>query len=252
MLKTKRLDMIEDYILERGSVSLDELVEKFKVSKNTIRRDVNDLIELGEFKKVYGGVAVDKTTSTVPYVDRKVRNQREKQEIAKTAAQFVQDGDIIFIDSGTTTIEMVDYIKDKELTVVTNNVDFIIKALPYENINIFSTGGMLERKTNSFTSAENDELITSYNITKAFLASTGVTIKNGVTNSLPLESGLKRAVVQESAESFLLVDSSKFGKVALTTYCQLEEINYVVSDNVPDEYDQYAKEHGIKILLTKK
>ncbi|MED4475092.1 DeoR/GlpR family DNA-binding transcription regulator [Oceanobacillus caeni] len=252
MLKTKRLDLIEEYIVERGSVSLDELVEKFKVSKNTIRRDVNDLIEGGNFKKVYGGVSVDKSASTVPYVDRQIRNHKQKQSIAKAAAEFVQDGDIIFIDSGTTTVEMVEFVKEKELTVITNNVDFIIKALPYNNLSVFSTGGMLERKTNSFTSAENDELITSYNITKAFIASTGITIKNGVTNSLPLESGLKSTVVRESAENFLLVDSSKFDKAALTTYCQLNEINYLISDSIPEKYVRYAKENNMEVVITEK
>jgi len=252
VLKTKRLDLIEEYIVERGSVSLDELVEKFNVSKNTIRRDVNDLVEGGEFKKVYGGVSVNKSTYSVPNVDRQIRNHRQKQQIAKVASEFVQNGDIIFIDSGSTTVEMVEFIKNKELTIITNNVDFIIKALPYNNLSIFSTGGMLERTKNSFTRAENNELITSYNITKAFLASTGVTIKNGVTNSLPLESGLKSTVVQESAENFLLVDSSKFDKVALTTYCQLNEINHLISDSIPDKYIRYAKENNIEVVVTEK
>lgn len=251
VLKTKRLDKIQEYINERGTVSLDELVEKFNVSKNTIRRDVQDLIEVGDFKKVYGGVAVDKPSSTVPFLDRQIRNFKEKQKIGQAAAEFVEDGDIIFIDSGTTTVEMVEFIKDKELTIITNNVDFIVKALPYDNLNIFSTGGMLERKTNSFTSADNDEIIHSYNIRKAFLASTGLSIKSGVTNSLPLESGLKRSVVQRSAESFLLVDQSKFGKVALTTYCNLDDIDYLVTDAIPDKYQEYANDNEIKVVLTK-
>lgn len=252
VLKTKRLDKIGEYINERGTVSLDELVEKFNVSKNTIRRDVQDLIEEGNFKKVYGGVAVDKSSSisTVPFHDRQIRNFKEKQKIGKSAAAFVEDGDIIFIDSGTTTVEMVDFIIDKELTIITNNVDFIVKALPYDNLNIFSTGGMLERKTNSFTSADNDEIIHAYNISKAFLASTGLSIKNGVTNSLPLESGLKRSVVQRSAEVYLLVDHSKFGKAALTTYCSLDEIDYLVTDGIPDKYEEYANKNQIKVVLT--
>ncbi|WP_138418067.1 DeoR/GlpR family DNA-binding transcription regulator [Aquibacillus sediminis] len=252
MLKTKRLEMIQDYINERGTVSLDDLVNQFGVSKNTIRRDVQDLIDGGDFKKVYGGVAVDKPNSTIPYGDRKIRNYEVKKQIGQAAANFVEDGDIIFIDSGTTTVEMVEFIKDKELTIITNNIDFVIKALPYENLNVFSTGGMVERKTNSFTSADNDEMITSYNITKAFLASTGISIKNGVTNSLPLESGLKRSVVERSAENFLLVDHSKFNKAALTTYCDIKQIDYIVTNEIPNEYINYSNKNKIKVVVTEK
>lgn len=249
LLKTKRLDKIQKYINDRGSVSLDELVERFNVSKNTIRRDVQNLIEDGPFKKVYGGVVVDKSITTVPFGDRQIHNCKQKQLIAKGAAEYVEDGDIIFIDSGTTTVEMFEFIKDKELIIITNNIDFIVKALRHENLNIFSTGGAVDRRTNSFTSADNDEIIKSYNIRKAFLASTGLTIKNGVTNSLPLESGLKRSVVKRSAETFLLVDHSKFGKSALTTYCDLDEIDYIVTDAIPDEYREYAKDHNTTVIL---
>jgi DeoR family myo-inositol catabolism operon transcriptional repressor len=252
LLKAKRLDKIQNYINERGTVSLDELVKKFNVSKNTIRRDVQEITEEGEFKKVYGGVAVDKSNVTVPFRDRQIHNFKEKKQIGKAAAEFVENGDIIFIDSGTTTVEMVDFLTNKDLTIVTNNVDFIVKALPYENLKIISTGGMLERSTNSFTSADNDEIINSYNIMKAFLASTGLSIKNGVTNSLPLESGLKHSVVKQSAETFLLVDHSKFDKAALTTYCNLDEINYIVTDSIPDKYQEYANENQIEIILSEK
>ncbi|AXI10500.1 DeoR/GlpR transcriptional regulator [Oceanobacillus zhaokaii] len=250
MLKTKRLDLIQEYIIENGSVSLDELVEKFEVSKNTIRNDVQTLVETGDFKKIYGGVTVDIPSVTVPFRERQIRNQSEKLLISKMAAEYVEDGDIIFIDSGTTTVGMVDYIKDKELTIITNNIDFIVRALPYEKLNIYSTGGMVERKTNSLTSAENDEIIASYNINKAFLASTGLSIKNGVTNSLPIESGMKRKVVKRSAEVFLLVDESKFDKASLTTYCNLDEIDYLVTNKIPEEYSQYAEQNNIRVVLS--
>ncbi|MFD1362439.1 DeoR/GlpR family DNA-binding transcription regulator [Lentibacillus salinarum] len=248
MLKIKRLDKIKAYINEHGSASLDELVKEFGVSKNTIRRDVQTLIEGGAFKKVYGGVEVNKPNTTVPFDDRKVHNIESKQKIGKAAAEFVENGDIIFIDSGTTTVEMVDYIKDKELTIITNNIAFIFRAFPYNNLSIFSTGGMMERRTNSFTSADNDEIITTYNIKKAFLATTGLTIKNGVTNSLPLESSLKKSVVERSTETFLLADYSKFGKSSLTTYSELNEIDFLVTDNMPEAFYTYTQENGINVV----
>ncbi|HZH62173.1 MAG TPA: DeoR/GlpR family DNA-binding transcription regulator, partial [Metabacillus sp.] len=175
MLKTKRLDQIKEYVFKHKNVSLDELVDVFNVSKNTIRRDVKLLVDQGELKKVYGGVSVNHST-LVSFNDRKVRNQNEKQRIAELASQYVVDGDILFIDSGTTTYEMLEFIKEKNITVVTNNVDFIVEAMPYDNLNVYSTGGMLERNTKSFVSYKGIDIFNTYNINKAFMASTGISI----------------------------------------------------------------------------
>ncbi|MFC0469051.1 DeoR/GlpR family DNA-binding transcription regulator [Halalkalibacter kiskunsagensis] len=249
MLKTKRLDEIKEYVSKHETVSLDELVEVFGVSKNTIRRDIKVLVEQGDFKKVYGGVAVNHST-LVSFNDRKVRNQGEKRIIAKLASEYVEDDDIIFVDSGTTTFEMLEFIKGKKITVVTNNVDFIVEAMPYDNVNIFSTGGMIERKTKSFISYKGLDLFKTYNINKAFMASTGISITNGVTNSSPLESEIKSSAVKKCPEVFLLVDHQKFDKYALTTYCDLEEIHYLVTDKLPnDEYQEFVKKNNIKLIF---
>lgn len=249
MIKTRRVNQIQDYINKRETVSMRELVAKFNVSKNTIRRDVQELVDGGEFDKVYGGVSVNHST-TVPFSDRQIRSNYQKEGIAKIAAGYVEDGDIIFIDSGTTTLKMLEYIGNKRVTVITNNIDFIMRAIPYENLTIISTGGMLEPKTKSFTGVNNKEVIRTYNINKAFLASTGISIKNGVTNSLPIESEIKAVVVEQSEDIFLLVDHSKFDKYSLTTYCDLAKVDYLVTDELPHEdYIRYAKKHDIKIVI---
>ncbi|MED4053474.1 DeoR/GlpR family DNA-binding transcription regulator [Niallia taxi] len=250
MLKNKRIKEIQDYVFEHETVSLDELVEVFNVSKNTIRRDIQELVEEGELKKVYGGVAINHAT-LVSFNDRQIRNKDEKMLIGKSAAEFVEDGDIIFIDSGTTTLEMLEFLKTKQLSIITNNLDFIIKALPYENLHIITFGGVLERKTKSFASIQSTDVIKSYNINKAFMASTGISISNGVTNSSPLESEIKKHVVERSAEVYLLVDHHKFDKYALMTYCTLHDIDCLITGaEPPKEYQNFTKENNIKLIIT--
>src|SRR5687768_13820474 len=102
MFKTERIEQIQDYVFAHETVSLDELVKVFNVSKNTIRRDVQQLVERGRIIKVYGGVAVNHSTLK-SFNERQTRNLQLKKSIAKAAANFVEDGDIIYIDSGTTT-----------------------------------------------------------------------------------------------------------------------------------------------------
>jgi DeoR family transcriptional regulator, myo-inositol catabolism operon repressor len=249
MIKEKRIKEIKEYVNEHQSASLDELVSVFNVSKNTIRRDVQELVERGEFKKVYGGVSVvhKKLES---FQDRKVRNQEAKVLVAKKASSYVEDGDVIFIDSGTTTIEMFDFLKGKNLTIFTNSIDFIMRALPYENLNVIAIGGILDRKTNSFTNPQNMNLLKDYNIKKAFMASTGISLSNGVTNASPLESELKKAVVNRSADVYLIADHDKFDKYGLMTYCSLNDIDYLVTDKKPnDMYIEYAGKNGIELII---
>jgi DeoR family transcriptional regulator, myo-inositol catabolism operon repressor len=250
MIKVKRIKKIHDYVIEHQSASLDELVTVFDVSKNTIRRDVQELVERGELKKVYGGVsAIHKKLES--FKDRKIRNQEQKVLIAKRASSYVEDGDFIFIDSGTTTIEMFEFIKERDLTIFTNSIDFIVRAIPFENLNVISIGGMLDRKTNSFSNPRNMDLLKDFNIKKAFMASTGVSLSNGVTNASPLESELKRTIVNRSSEVYLLVDHDKFDKYGLMTYCSLDEIHYIVTDKNPnDAYQEHAKNNGVKFVIT--
>lgn len=249
MIKEKRIKEIQEYVMKHESASLDELMTVFDVSKNTIRRDVQELVDRGELKKVYGGVSVIRK-KLESFQDRKVRNQKDKERIAKQAANFVEDGDFIFIDSGTTTIEMFEYLKDKHLTIFTNNIDLISLAIPFENLNVITFGGMLDRKTKSFGYQRNMDILKDYNIKKAFMASTGISLTNGVTNASPMESELKKTVVSRSSEVYLLVDHDKFDKYGLITYCGLDEIDYLVTNLIPSKtYKEYAKENNIQLIV---
>lgn len=249
MIKEKRIKHIEEYIQEHSSVSMDELMSKFNVSKNTIRRDVQVLVENGSFKKVYGGVTV-KHKNLESFQDRKVRNQPAKRIITKKCAAYVEDSDIIFVDSGTTTLELFDYLKEKSLTVVTNNMEFIARSFSYENLNVIVIGGILERKTNSFVNPQVTEVLNAYNINKAFMATTGISLTNGVTNASPIETDLKQTIVRRSQNVFLLADHDKFDKHGLMTYCELKDIDFLITNKEPDKkYEVYAKENQIELIV---
>lgn len=251
MIKEKRLQLIREYVLERQSVSLDELVEAFNVSKNTIRRDAQELVESEEFEKVYGGIKAKESRALEPFQMRKVRNHAEKTAIGMRAADFVEDGDVIFIDSGTTTIEMADALKHKSVTVLTNNIEFVMRVLPYDSVTVMVIGGILDRKINSLGRPQNIDLLKMYNVTKAFMASTGLSLSNGVTNASPLETELKQLIVSRSRSVFLLADHDKIGKYGLTTYCDLTDIDCLITDKpLPQEYEEYAQMHAIDVVYT--
>ncbi len=252
-MKEKRLDSLEQYILDNRSVTIDNICETYHISKNTVRRDLDELIGRGNIVKVYGGVkAADKAPLKTPlssFEERHVANMKEKDYICRLAGNLVSSGDIIYIDTGTTCINMIEYIKNVNCTIITNSLQVATGAVPYSNLNVIMLPGKLNRETLSFVGIEAIENLKVYNIDKAFMASTGVTIENGLTNASSEEYSIKKTVVEGSRLLYLLADYTKFGRTALHTYCSLSAVNSIITEQKPPEkYISYCSEHNISIL----
>lgn len=233
-MRSLRLEEIEAYIRANKTVTLDQLCETFNVSKNTIRRDIDELTAGGEIKKIYGGVTIEQKKELVPFSERNIAFLEEKKAIAKKAAELVEDGDTIFLDSGTTTCQLVEHLAGKTgITLLTHNLQAIIAAIPYPEINVICLSGALNRETLSFTGAGAVQTLNLYNISKAFMATTGVSVAGGATNSSSAEFNIKQAVIRRSRQVNLLADHSKWGVISLMTYAPLEKIDNLISDLTP-------------------
>ena len=253
MLKEERIHQIHELLIERKRISLDELCENFGVSKNTIRRDINELEEQGIIRKVYGGIVLKEAEimSLEPFSAREIRNINEKKKIAAVAAALVNDGEVIYIDSGTTTMHLLPHIAEKNfLTIVTASVYVLELATRYSNLNVIATGGNLQPPIKALVGPSVLECIRNYNFSKIFLASTGITIEHGATNASPLECEVKRELVRKSCAKYLLVDNSKFDVASLMTYSDLTEIDNIITDkNPPEKYLDYFKANAINLIL---
>lgn len=253
-MRVKRIDLIEEFVLNNKTVSLDSLCEKFNVSKNTIRRDIETLVEKGSIKKVYGGVVSNNDSSEytnilTSFEDRKIFNESEKDTICRIASSFINENDIVYVDTGTTCVNIIKYIADKKCTILTNSLQVCISAIPYPNINIITLPGKLKRETLSFVGSDLNEYLKTYNINKAFMTCTGLTIENGMTNASIEEYIIKKNIVSHSKKIFLMADNSKFDKVSLMTYSSLSEIDYLITDKKPSiNYISYCKDNNIEIV----
>lgn len=249
-MKEDRISQLEDYIIEKERASIEDLCSVFNVSKNTMRRDINQLEAQGKIKKVYGGIILTDKKTTEPFESREVKNKAAKLKIAELASTLIEDGDIVYIDSGTTTMHMIPYLSElRNVTIITNNLHVILNSLPYQNLNVISTGGTLFRRTNSFVEAGAVSSLKKYNISKAFLATTGVSIAKGITNSSSLEYDIKRYIVEHCDKKILLADNTKLGKVSLITYYDLKDIQVFISDQRPEqEYVDFFTSNNITLL----
>lgn len=253
-MKASRILDMEQYVSQKGSASMEELCQHFQVSMNTVRRDVVELIRRGAVEKVYGGVCARKNDQALtPYDVRRIKMEDAKIAIGRAAAQLVQDGDVIFIDSGTTTLQMMEFLAPyKELTVITNNLEAIVRALPHENITVISLPGQLRRKTNSFTGMEAVRFLKHYNIRLAFMAATGLSL-HGATNSSSQEYEIKQTAVESSEKAVLLVNKEKFGVTGLMTFAPVTAFHTVVTDDKPsEEYCEWLKNEGVHLHLASK
>ncbi|PAB58242.1 DeoR/GlpR family DNA-binding transcription regulator [Anaeromicrobium sediminis] len=249
-MKLERIKKIQDYLIDHQSASLDTLCTVFNVSKNTIRRDINELEDKGFIKKVYGGIILSQPEKATPYPKRQEQFADEKAQIGLLASSLIEDNDTIFIDSGSTTIHLLpNLIHKKGITIITHSLNIIGESCLYENLNLISTGGILQRDTNSFVGVDSITFLKKINIDKSFMASTGFSIDKGVTNTNYLESEIKRTVVDISNKVVLMANDTKLGCSSFMKYCDLAEIDYYVTNSdVPPEYKNFFKENNVTVL----
>ena len=250
-MKIDRINNIHELLKQVHSISINDLCKTFDVSKNTIRRDIAELEKDGIIRKVYGGIelAEQDGVSPEPFSSRESRNTQAKKLIARIAASLVSDGDVIYVDSGTTTMHMIPFLtKKNHLTIVTASVHVINAASNYRNLNVIATGGSLYMPSKAFVGPSVLRCLREYNLSKIFLAATGISTEHGATNASPLECEIKRSLVQKSCPKYLLVDSSKLDVASLMTYCDLAALDGIIMERQPPEkYISYLSEHHIKL-----
>lgn len=247
----QRQKLMEQYIFEKKEVTMYELVKHFNVSMNTIRSDIRTLEKKKVVEKIYGGVKSTSNTNFTAFDIRRTKNLEQKMKIAHYASRLIEQGDVVFVDSGTTLMYILDEVADNlEFTVITHNYSVISAAINKPKITLISLPGTFERKTRSYFDTTTSEILKKYNISKSFLAATTVSSSGNLCNTSYVESDIKRVGLEIAAKSYLLVDSSKFGKSALMTYGSLKDCDCVITDEgVPDYIEHMSLEYGVELVI---
>ncbi len=248
-MKVSRINSIEEYVIARGTVSIDELCEAFGVSKNTIRRDLGELETRGRIAKVYGGVMSVPPPEPGPAREPRGGSPANKLLIGRLAAEEVADGDVIFIDSGTTALKLLRYlVSKKKVTVISHSLSALSEASKYSNLSIISLGGVYNSVTDSFVGLSTIEAFSSMRVAKAFMGTAGITPEAGMTGSTFLEAELKRAAVRHAEYAFCLADSTKFDREGVATYCQFEDLEALITDSEPPkEYIKICRTKNVRL-----
>lgn len=235
MLTEERYQLILQILNERNAVTVAELSELLRISESTIRRDLNSLAEAGKLNKVFGGATAIRQSSGIHETDvskRVTAMSAEKTAIGRYAATLINEDDFVYIDAGTTTLRLIDFIENKKATYVTNGI-IHGQRLIQKDLNTYIVGGKLKPLTEAVVGVAGMKSIIGFNFTKAFMGTNGIDIEAGFTTPDIDEARIKEAVVQNAYMTFVLADRTKFRKVCAVTFAPLR-VGCVITDACPD------------------
>ena len=238
MLTEERFQRILSLLEQRGSVTVTELMEALDASESTIRRDLNALDAWGSLVKVHGGALAKESgyATRDDEVDlRKQLHRKEKMRIARQAAELIKDGDFIYLDAGTTTECMIEFIENREAVYVTNAVTHA-KLLAEKGCRVYLLGGEFKGTTEAIVGEEAVASIEKYNFTKGFFGTNGVTEKQGFTTPEIKEAMVKRKALEQTKERFVLADASKFNAISAVSFGEFSNAVILTDGGVPDAY----------------
>lgn len=247
MFAEERHSKIIELINQVGKVSVNELVDIFKVSPSTIRNDLNELEGKGLLKRTHGGAIKEAKLAKefLPSLNS-TKMVEEKISIANLANTLIDDGDIIALSSGTTIFELVKTLTNKKnLTIILNNIQMASWLEDNTNFHIVVLGGILRNNYHFLVNPAESELLKLMNIDKAFISVNGVSIDKGITTA-DLDTAMNyKNIINSSLKTYVLSDSSKLDTVSFAKVTDISNINALITDNkirkeLKDDFEKYT------------
>lgn len=238
MLTEERFAAILGALKDKNAITVTELTELVGVSESTIRRDLNALDKQGKLNKVHGGAtAIEQEfiTREASVSVKKQMNVEEKKAIARYAATMISDEDFVFVDAGTTTQWLIEFIEDSKATFVTNGIPQA-QLLMNKKLRTYMIGGLAKPVTEAIVGADAVNNMKKYNFSKCFLGTNGIHLDYGFTTIDVEEAMVKMEALSRSYTGIVLADSSKFGKVTAVTFAGIEKACIITDKIRNDKY----------------
>lgn len=231
---------ISTMVRAQGAVQVVALADRFGVSAQTIRKDLQYLADRGIAARSYGG-AISAEAVKLPQeaaVEAKLGiHTEEKERIGRAAAALVQPGDSVLLDSGTTTVQIARFLPDsEEITVVTNDFNVLGALADKKHLHVVMLGGALRRKNMAFYGAQTETAIESLLVDRLFLGVDGFDLERGITTHHEPEAMLNRKMVRVARQVIAVTDSSKFGRTCLHRIVGVEDIDMLITDPGAPDY----------------
>ena len=252
-MKRDRIDEIAELLDKRGKLSLEQLEEYFpNVSQMTLRRDLFQLEEEGRIIRVRSGAMSVKELQKVSgeaYTKKASTHTDEKIEIAQKAAALIDEGACVFLDGGTTALYLAKELSDISCNVFTNGLAVATELAKKKNLNVNLLGGQLMKDNLTTASSLSSIYFMDTNFELAIISTAAFTIENGFSCSSQAEADLLKLVRQKAKFLYMMLDSSKIGKIKPYTFARLEDVNVLITDtSFPDSLKNEFKKKNIVVI----
>jgi len=253
--RKKRIRNIINLLNQKAELSVKEIAGLMRVSDMTVRRDLDALEQQGAIRRTHGGaMLLDPNTHLgEPYIlgEQTTKNAREKNLIGIKAASLVQPHETIFLDSGSTTPFIAKNLNpDLPITVLCYTFTNALEFYSRKNANLILLGGFFHRDSNVFNSVENRALVRNTRADRAFISTGGLDPELGLTTFFYYEADIKREMIRSARQIVLVTDSTKFGKISVTHFAGLDEIDTIITDhNISEEYRKMFTDRGIELII---
>jgi DeoR/GlpR family transcriptional regulator of sugar metabolism len=252
MMAEERRTQILQIVRAEGRARVNELANRFSSSAVTIRNDLNELHQRGLVLRSHGGAVLpDTILRESPVHERLKTHSEQKRRIGAMAANLVNDGETIILDSGTTTLEIARQIKNKQgLQVITNGVNIAAELLDARDVQTFIVGGTLRGDSASIVGRSTEEMFEQFSADKLFLSGAGCDPDFGVSGANLEETMVNRAMLRIAREIILVADASKFCKRSMVRIAPFSEIDIVISDTgLREEMQEKVRAMGSNLIL---
>lgn len=235
----------------RGEVQVERLAETFNVTPQTIRRDLNQLRELGLLHRVHGGAIVHDGVSNLGYEARRRLSSDEKEAIAECAAQLIPDDTSLFINIGTTTEQVARHLVSRVgLLVITNNINVVNTLRECETIQVMTAGGIVRREDGGIVGDATVDFIAQFKVDFAVVGASAIEEDGTVLDYDPREVRVAQAIIANARSIILVADSTKFERNAPMRITDISSVDYFVTDRMPPPaFAAICRERGVTLVI---
>lgn len=245
----KRRNEIVELLHQSGTQQVQTLSEYFQTSPLTIRRDLAELEKQGIIERIYGGARLKKAPEPLPdFADKQAIHNYEKEQIAQYALSYIQDGDTIFMNSGTTILQLLKLLNHRAINIVTNNI-LAYECCPQLKGDLIYTGGTYTNTTKACHGDFATNVISQIYANLCILGVNGISADSGATTSRLQETIVNGKMIERcTGKTIIVADSSKIGKTFSFTSAQIQDIDILITGSEADPEElKKIKEKGVQI-----
>lgn len=234
MFLEERYSTIINIINKNGRVSVKELAKIFKVSEDCIRKDLRELENRNELKRVYGGAIVNRSHNDIkPIEERKKVNSEIKKKIAENAIKVIEEGDMIFLDVSTINIEIAKILRNSKIkvTIVTNMLEIAMELKKCINIIVITVGGVFSPEVGAVIGAAANRYIKKFTYDKCFIGACGINEENRCVSTINIEDGnTKKTIIECSNKSYVVIEEEKYNFDEFYKFCRIDEVTGIITE----------------------